>query len=463
MRIEEATEATQQTLHKTYPDVNEPERDDKEPRREADSLSSSRAQEAVPQRYAGPFYALSFRNFRLFFIGQLISVAGTWMQAVAQQWLVFSLTRSAAWLGIVSGASALPYVVFAMWGGQVADRYSRRAVLIWTQVAAMVLAFVLAILATNRWVPVQAWHVAVLAGLLGIVNAFNMPAQQAFVTDIVDERDALSNAIALNSLRFNLARFLGPWLAGGVLIRYGMAACFTLNGLSFLAVITSLMMMRMPPFQRREHHVSIWEGFVFIRHHLSVFRVIALIGLGSFFGWSVSTLFPIFAAHFHSGARGFTAMMAANGVGAALGGMTIATFGDRLSRRLLIYGGAGLYCISLLLLAAAPHYGIALAWLVLSGFSMIIFAISANTKVQEDVPDALRGRVMAVYSLVFSALMPLGSLQIGFLADHWSAANAVRLNAALLLLVTLFLLLWSRRERRAAYTDPGSDPISLPT
>src|SRR5262249_24981462 len=148
---------------------------------------------------------------------------------VAQNWLVWEITHSPRWLGIVNGASAIPYVLFAMWGGKMADRHSRRAILVWTQSLAMVLAFVLAFLATNRWLPVQAWHIAVLAGLSSIVNAFNMPAQQAFVTDMVDERDALSNAIALNSLRFNLARFLGPILAGIVLVKWSVAACFFLN------------------------------------------------------------------------------------------------------------------------------------------------------------------------------------------------------------------------------------------
>ena len=190
----------------------------------------------------GLFYALQFRNFRLFFYGQLISVAGTWMQDVAQKWLVWEVTHSPTWLGVVSGANAIPFVVFAVWGGQIADRYSRRQILIWTQATAMLLAFVLALLASSfSPVKLEAWHIVVISALSGVVNAFNMPAQQAFVTDMVEDRKALGQRhCALNSLRFNLARVLGPIMAGVVLVKLGSASCFFLNGLSFIAVIISL-------------------------------------------------------------------------------------------------------------------------------------------------------------------------------------------------------------------------------
>ncbi len=400
------------------------------------------------QRHDGAFYALRFPNFRLFFIGQFISVAGTWMQTVAQQWLVFSLTRSEAWLGIVAGASAIPYVAFAVWGGQIADRHSRRSILIWTQVFPMVLAFVLAALATNRWVPVQAWHIAALAALLGVVNAFNMPAQQAFVSDIVDERNALGNAIALNALRFNIARFLGPILAGTVLVKAGAAACFALNGLSYIAVIISLVMIRPRPFVRQDRDLSVWQGFVYIRQTRPVLRVIMLIGVASLFAWSVSTLYPVFAERFGKGAGGFSAIMALNGIGAAVGGLTVAGIGNRVPRRLLVYGGGFLFSATLLLLLTAmPTYYLLLACLVLSGFAMIIFGISANIMVQEQVPDELRGRVMAVYSLVFGGLMPVGGLEIGFLAEQIGAVAAVRINAALALAAVAALFAWSQADR----------------
>ena len=399
----------------------------------------------------GMFHALTFRNFRLFFYGQLISVAGTWMQDVAQKWLVWEVTHSPKWLGIVSGANAIPFVVFAVWGGQIADRYSRRVILVWTQTIAMLLAFVLALLA-SRFSPVslQAWHIAVISGLSGIINSFNMPAQQAFVVDMVDDRKLLGNAIALNSLRFNVARILGPIMAGIVLVKVGSSACFFLNGVSFIAVIISLLMIHLPPFSPSEKRGSVLDGFRYIRDNHSILRVMLLIGSASIFTWPLSTLFPVFADMYNVGSRGYSAMMAANGLGAALAGLALAWVGTRVSSKMKVYGGAVLFCLSLLLLSWAGLYWLALACLVLSGFAMIVFGISSQIKVQEEVPDELRGRVMAVYSLVFNGLFSVGGLEIGYLAEHLHASVAVRLNAVLAFVITGALLAWSRVDKPKA-------------
>ena len=371
------------------------------------------------------------------------------MQDVAQKWLVWQVTHSPTWLGVVSGANAIPFVVFAVWGGQIADRYSRRQILIWTQATAMVLAFVLALLASSfSPVKLEAWHIVVISGLSGVVNAFNMPAQQAFVTDMVEDRKALGNAIALNSLRFNLARVLGPIMAGVVLVKLGSASCFFLNGLSFIAVIVSLMMMSLPAFTRKEQSGSVFDGFRYVRDTPSVLRIMLLIGAASVFTWPLSTLFPVFADLFKVGSRGYSAMMAANGLGAALAGLALAWVGTRVSSKTKVYGGAGLFCLSLLLLSASHLYYLALACLVLSGFAMIVFGISSQIKVQEEVPDDLRGRVMAVYSLVFNGLFSLGGLEIGYLAERLRANGAVRLNATLCLFITVALLAWSLADKR---------------
>jgi len=407
-----------------------------------------------------PFVALRYRNFRLFVVGQLISLAGTWMQMVAQQWVVFSITRSAAWLGIVSGASAIPYVAFSVLGGHTADRYPRRSILVITQGAAMMFAGLLALLATNRWVTMQAWHIAVLAGLMGIVNAFNMPAQQAFVPEMVEDRAALGNAIALNSLMFNTARFLGPIFAGAVLVKLGAFACFGLNAVSYIAVIISLLMMHVPKEEPIDRNESVWEGFRFIWQNKSVFRTVALIGAASLTIWSVSTLYPVIAAHFGRGAAGYSAIMSLNGVGAAVGGLLIATIGHQFPRRILVYGGPIVCCAAFLALTFAPTFYLALACLFGAGFAMIVLGVSAQTKVQEDVTDALRGRVMAVYSLVFSALMPLGGLIIGFVAEHAGPMNAIRLNTALCAAVTVVLFAWSQRDVRLAGAGGVRRPVT---
>ena len=454
---QKATKITAETLRADAAALQNPE---SEPRRGARTRAMTQADadaalRAIPANdfngKIGPFYALTFPNYRLFFYGQLISVAGTWMQDVAQKWLVWELTRSATWLGVVSGANAIPFVVFAVWGGQIADRYSRRAILVWTQTIAMLLAFVLALLASHASpVPLAAWRIVVISALSGVVNAFNMPAQQAFVTDMVSERAALSNAIALNSLRFNIARVLGPVMAGVALVRFGAVSCFALNGLSFIAVILSLLLMRLPAFVPQEKSGSVFDGFRYIWRAHSVLRIILLTGAASVLLWPLSTLYPVFATEFHKGESGFSAMMSANGLGAAFAGLALVWVGGRVPMRGKVYGGSILFGLALLLVAAAPFYDAILAFLALSGFAMIIFGISSQTKVQEDVPDALRGRVMAVYSLVFNGLFSIGGLEIGWLAEpkHLGPRAAVSLNAALGLLITSGLFAWSLAERR---------------
>ncbi|HEV2471524.1 MAG TPA: MFS transporter [Chthonomonadales bacterium] len=431
--------------------------------RNAALLHDQPVETGVESVQVSPFYAMRYRNFRLYFIGQLISVAGTWMQTVAQGWLVWSLTHSAQWLGIISGASAIPYVAFSVWGGKVADRVPRRFTMIWTQVVAMVLAFILAAL-SFRWggrpAPVQAWHVAVLSGCLGVVNAFTMPTQQAFVVDIVEDRAALGNAIALNSLRFNLARFLGPILAGAVLASLGEATCFFLNGVSFIAVIISLYMMRLRDSKPVTETTPFLDGLWYIYRTRTVLRVVVMVGLASLFAWSVSTLYPVFATRFHKGSAGYSYIMAVNGVGAAIGGLAAAFFGEGIPRRLLVYYGAIAFNVSLILLSIAPSFLLALAALAVSGFAMIVFGISCNTQVQSEVPDNLRGRVMAVYSLVFAGLMPLGGLEIGFVAQHTSAVVAVRIDAGLCLLGSIALFAWSSIDRASHSGNSGHSQVT---
>ncbi|HVK03178.1 MAG TPA: MFS transporter [Armatimonadaceae bacterium] len=425
------------------------------PQSEPTELAANEPPAPAPAR--GGLAALQFRNFRLFLGGQLVSLAGTWMQLVAQQWLVYSLTKSSAWLGIVTGAGALPTVLFSLLGGHLADRFPRRTILIVTQVAAMLLAGALALLAWGRWIPIQPWHIAALAALSGVVNAFNMPAQQAFVPEMVEDRAALGSAIALNSILFNTARFLGPVLAGLVLVRYGAAACFAANAVSYLAVIVSLVLIRVPRAERQGTGESVWAGFRFLWREKSVFRTVSLVGASSLLIWSVSTLYPVLADAFGRGAGGYTMVMAVNGIGAALGGALVAGLAHRFDRRLVVYGAPVVFCAGFLGISLAPTFWAMLAALFVAGAAMVTFGVSAQTKVQSDVPDALRGRVMAVYSLVFSGMMPVGGLAIGFVAERIGAASAIRLNVFLCLAVVAALFAWSNRDlaatRRAAAVD----------
>ncbi len=405
---------------------------------------------APAARYRGPFYALTFRNFRLFFFGQLVSVAGTWMQQVAQNWVIWDLTRDPRWLGIVSAANAIPYVLFSVWGGHLADRHSKRNILIVNQVVQMLLAFILAVLATGRWIKMEPWHIVLLSALLGLSSAFNMPAQQAFVAELVDRRDALANAIALSALRFNLARVVGPLVAGVVLQKYGASVCFAANGLSFIAVIISLAMLRVPETAPTTHEMHVLEGFSYIVRTRKVLRLILLIAAGSLFTWSVSTLFPMLADLFHRRQAGFTMIMIFNGIGAAVGAAVLAANGDRISRRWQVYGGSALFCVALTALSFASAFWQILILLTVSGYAMIVFGMAAQTLVQEEVPDELRGRVMAVYSLVFQGLFPVGGLEIGFLANRYGALPAIRFNSLICLVITLLILVWSQAARRRA-------------
>ena len=403
-------------------------------------------------RLGGSLYAFTFPNFRLFFFGQLVSVAGTWMQTVAQQWLVYNLTHSAVWLGIVSGATALPYAAFALWGGSIADRVPRRTILLRTQTVAMCLALMLAGLATNRVVAIAPWHIAVFAALGAVVQAFNMPAQQAFASETVGDPKALPNAIALNSLRFNTARFLGPLLAGITLVHLGAAWCFFLNGVSFIAVLASLLRMRIAP---RQPGTSVnasgspLDGARFLTAMPSLLRTVLLVGAASLSVLAVSTLFPVLADVYKRDAGGFSTLVTANGLGAMGGGLLVVTLAARMPGKLRVYGGAVVLSLALLCLSFAPVFVSALTCLFFAGVGMVTFLVSANTKIQTETPDHLRGRVMAMYLLVANTLIPVGGLLLGLLAQRYSVLPTIRFAAVATLAVTAILWAWQEQSRAA--------------
>ena len=246
------------------------------------------------------------------------------MQTVAQGWYVWELTHSEKWLGIVSGAGAIPFLLLAMPGGQLADRFPRKRILLATQVLLMVQAFVLAGLAASGHA--RAWHIALLSAISAAINAYNLPAQQAFLTDIIDEREALPNALALNSMRFNLARFLGPMLAGFVLYHYNSAVCFLLNAFSFLAVIASLCLIKVPKSLRRTSRGKISEAMTYLKSEPTSLRALGIVAAGALLIWSSSTLSPAIAAHLGFHAGGYSSMISLNGVGAAIGGLMLAIY-----------------------------------------------------------------------------------------------------------------------------------------
>jgi MFS family permease len=376
--------------------------------------------------------ALRHRNYRLFFGGQLISLIGTWMQMVAQSWLVYRLTGSAVLLGFVGFSSQIPVFLLAPVGGAAADRYRRHRILIVTQTAAMLLAFVLAGLTLTGLVRV--WQIFILAAFLGVVNAFDIPTRQAFVVDMVGRED-LVNAIALNSSMINGARIVGPAVAGVLVASVGEGWCFFINAVSYLAVIAGLLLMRLTVRTRiplpGPALAGIVEGFRYVRHTRPIRTLLLLLGLVSLTGMPYAVLMPIFADRIlHGGARALGLLMGASGLGALAGALTLATRqGIRGLGRWVALAALG-FGASLVLFSWSRTFWLSAALLLPVGFCMIIEMASSNTLIQSLVSDRLRGRVMAVYSMLFMGMAPFGSLLAGALASRLGAPATVALGGA---------------------------------
>jgi MFS family permease len=375
--------------------------------------------------------ALRHRNFQLFFSGQLISLIGTWMQSVAQAWLVYRLTGSSFLLGSVGFASQFPVFLVAPLGGIVADHWNRQRVVIGTQTASMILAFILSALTLTR--TVQVWHIFVLAALLGVVNAFDIPGRQAFLVDMVGKED-LMNAIALNSSMFNGARIIGPAIAGVLVAKIGEGWCFFANGVSYIAVIIGLSLMRVSPPAYHKAEASplahIIEGFRFVRCTAPIRAILLLLGLVSLVAMPYTVLMPIFADRIlHGGARALGLLMGATGVGALLGALTLAAkTGVRGLGRWVAFACAG-FGVSLILFAFSRNLRLSILLLLPVGFCMMLQMSSSNTLIQVMVPDYLRGRVMALYSMMFMGMAPFGALFAGALADRLGAPVTVAMGA----------------------------------
>jgi MFS family permease len=388
--------------------------------------------------------ALRHRNFQLFFSGQLISLIGTWMQTVAQSWLVYRLTGSGLKLGAVGFASQIPVFLFAPIGGIVADRSHRKHVVIATQVASMLLAFVLAALTlTHR---VQVWHVFVLAALLGVVNAFDIPGRQSFLVDMVGKED-LMNAIALNSSMFNGARVIGPAVAGVLVARLGEGWCFFVNGVSYIAVIIGLMLMDVHAPPRVSGKGSplehIIEGFQFVSRTAPIRALMLLLGVVSVTGMPYVVLMPIFADKIlHDGGQEFATLigshdlgavrlgilMGSAGVGALLGALTLAVRSGVKGLGTWISVCCAGFGFSLMLFAFSKSFWLSVLLLLPVGYFIMLQMAASNTLIQVMVPDALRGRTMAVYSMMFMGMAPIGALLGGALSDRLGAAMTVAIG-----------------------------------
>ncbi len=407
------------------------------------------------------------RNYRLFFGGQAVSLVGTWMQQVAQAWLVLELTHDPIWLGVVAAAQFIPVMVLGLFAGVAADALPKRRVLIWTQTTMMILAAILSVLVISG--VVQVWMILLLAFLLGIANAVDMPVRQSFAIELVG-RDEIGSAVALNSAMFNGARVIGPAVAGLTIAAFGVGPAFALNALSFLAVIVGLRMM-----DERELHLTnriarpesahavvqnLAEGLRYVRQTQVVLLAVVVVGSVATVGMNFNVLIPAFAQEdLASGAAGYGFLMAASGVGSLLAAMRL-VFGGR-PRPVRLATGALILGAASLALAVTRVFPVALGLMVLVGFGSILMAATGNTTIQLAVPDHLRGRVMSVYTTVFSASVPIGGLAMGAVASAFGVTVAIALGGVLTLVIGLGAFAWGRRgafdavERSVPAPSPG--------
>ncbi len=378
-------------------------------------------------RLPAVFRSLKHRNFRLFFGGQLISLVGTWMQTIAEAWLIYRLTGSSVLLGLLGFVGQIPIFLLSPIGGLAADRWPRQRVVITTQVASMLLGFTLAALTlTGR---IRVWEIIMLATLLGVVNAFDVPARQSFLIEMVGREDLL-NAIALNSSMFNGARVAGPAVAGLLVARIGEGWCFFVNGVSYIAVLAGLLMMRIENSLVAHDGSSpiekLREGFRFVRHARPIRTLLILLGVVSFMALPFSVLMPIFADRIlHGGASAYGNLMGAVGLGAMFGALSLAMRQElRGLGKIVAYSAIGLGA-SLTLFGASRWFWASFVALTLAGFTMMMQFTSINTLIQAMVPDQLRGRVMSLYSMMFLGMTPIGSLVAGALADRIGAPGGL--------------------------------------
>jgi MFS family permease len=409
-------------------------------------------------RFPTGLRALNHRDYRLFFSGQLVSLIGTWMQRVAQSWLVLEITNSPFKLGLVSALQSAPMLCLAFVAGAIADRLPKRRVLIGTQTALMAQAFVLAVLVWSGYA--RYWHVALLATCYGLANTLDMPTRQSFVVEMASKED-LPSAIALNSTMVSGARMVGPAVAGLLVDRYGVASAFALNGLSFVAVILALAAMRadgLPgPAQGTTVREDILAGLRYAARTPLVALTLGLLSIVGLFVINHNVLVPLLARDvLHEGAHGFGLLMAAVGTGAIVGALAVAAWGRSRPPLALLLGTAGAAAGLTILLAEVRNFWPAMLVLTLVGLSQIVFLASCNTTLQLVVPDRMRGRIMSLYAFVWVGVTPLGSLFVGTIADWFGVAAAYAMGGGVALACIVGLgLLW--RRGRAASADRSSE------
>ena len=395
------------------------------------------------------FSSLKVRYFRIYWVGMFVSLVGTWIQNVAQSWLVFQLTNSAFLLGVVGFLGSIPIFVLSLFGGVLADRVNKRNIIIFTQAFFMLLAFLLAFLTQFQLIKPQ--QIMIIALLNGVIMAFDAPARQSIVVELVG-RKHLFNAIVLNSVAFNSSRIIGPAIAGVLISVIGMSGCFYLNGISFLAVIVALFWIKPSNSSTQKNNSAfrdLKEGLVFISHHRLILALLSMVAAVSLFGISYVILMPVFADNvLRVGVKGLGILMSSTGLGALAGALALARLGDfKYKGRLLVYSVFS-FSLSLVLFSLSKNYILAISSLIFIGCSSVIAISLINTLLQAKVPDEFRGRVMSLFMITFAGIMPFGNLIAGGLAQSLGVSAALSLCGLLcLILFTLVNFLFPGLRR----------------
>jgi MFS family permease len=409
--------------------------------------------------------ALRHRNFQLFFFGQSISVIGTWMTKLATSWLVYRLTHSALLLGIVGFAGQIISFAIAPFAGVWVERLDRRKLLVWTQAAAAAQSLAMAALTLAHVITL--WEIIALAAFQGLINAFDMPARQSFLVQMVEDRNDLSNAIAINSSMANAARLIGPAIAGLLIAAVGEGWCFLIDGVSYFAVIASLLMMRIKPLNIPRKATSmleqIREGWDYVRTFKPIRTILLLFSLITLMGYSWSVLLPIFAARLHGGAATLGWLTGAAGVGSLASALSLVIRKSVVGLTRMLQIAAAILGVALILFGLSHTLWLSLVLMVFVGFGMIQVASVSNTIIQSLVSEDKRARVMSYYTMAFFGASPFGSLLAGALADRIGAPHTVIFTGAFCLAGSLWFTLQLSKIRpimRPIYQKLGLLPVS---
>lgn len=396
------------------------------------------------------FRAFRNRNYRLYFAGQSISQIGTWMQRTGVSWVVYTMTHSAFMLGLTVFASQFPSFALSLSGGVVSDRYNRYKVLLITQVASMVQAVLLAILAfTNHY---QVWQILSLSVVLGVINAYDVPARQPLVHDIINDKADLPNALAFNSSMVNFARLVGPALSGIILEKFGASICFMLNALSFVAVITSLLFMKLPPYtppkEKKEVFTELKEGFTYLRRTPAIGMVLLMLTLMSLFVLPYNTLIPVFAkVIFKGGAATFGYINSFIGLGAIIGAFFLASLKTGSDLKFILLVNTVVFALGLMLFSHTSYFPLAMFFATMCGFGTMSQTAICNTIIQTNSEKHMRGRVIGFLAMSLFGMLPLGSLLIGTLSQHIGAPNTILCQGIVAMIIVVLFTKFLSRER----------------